>query len=264
MWEVLLEWLASVLGLTARPRSGQLVVACLVVGVLGLVGIELWGPSGLIVPAGIVLLTAGAVRQVAGARDALWRAACLTLDAPLQQPAPVMLTGAMAPSARALAHLGAAVDDARRGHYTAANDALPRVDRSLLRPEEIRLFDAVRAMISLGLGDTGTAAKLAVAALPTGSEEIDAHLGRAVITEAWSAPERLRVIHADWENKGIAADQDGTLARLHRLTRLRIDARFLDDVGAAEARMLSSEARAVGDEDFAADLEARAHDSAYR
>ena len=68
----------------------------------------------------------------------------------------------------------------------------------------------------------------------------------------------------DWDGNGIAPDQDGALARLHRLSRVRIDTRFLDDLTAAEARTLSSEARAVGDEDFAADLEARAHESAYR
>lgn len=264
MSEIVLEWCAGLFGLTVHARRGRLFMVCLVVGVVGLIGIELWGPAGLVVPGAMVLLAAGAARQVAGARDALWRAACLTLDAPLQQPAPVALTGAMPPSARALCQLGAAVDDARRGRYGAASEMLHRVDRALLRPEESRLVDAVRAMISLGLGDPRTAAKHATAALPTGSEEIDSHLGRAVIAEAWNTPESLRVIHADWDSKGIAPDQDGTLGRLHRLTRLRIDARFLDDVSAADARTLSSEARAVGDEAFAADLEARAHDSAYR
>ncbi|MEP7126537.1 MAG: hypothetical protein ABJE95_36740, partial [Byssovorax sp.] len=144
------------------------------------------------------------------------------------------------------------------------NDALPRIDRARLRPDEARLLEAVRALISLGLDDAGTAAERARLAIPTGSDEIDAQLGRAVIADAWQHRDRLRIIQADWENKGIAPDQDGTLARLHRLTRLRIDERLIEGVGAVEARALSTEARAVGDEDFAADLEARARDRAYR
>lgn len=167
-------------------------------------------------------------------------------------------------TARAVRVLGVAVDDVRRGRVAAANDALPRIERSLLRADEARLLDAVRAMISLGLGDTRKAAQIAAAALPTGSEELDACLGRVLIAEAWNEPARLRGIQADWSTKGVAPDQDNALSRLHRLTRLRIDLRLLDNVGAAEARALSTEARAVGDEDFAADLEARARESAYR
>lgn len=170
----------------------------------------------------------------------------------------------MPATARALRRLGDAVNDVRRGRYEVALEAIPRIDRALLRVEEIRLLDAVRAMISLGLDDRRTAAQLAATALPTGSEDLDACLGRVVIAEAWNTPESLRDIQADWGSRGVAPDQDGTLARLHRLTRLRIDERLLDDVGAAEARVLSDEARAVGDEDLAADLEARAHESAYR
>ena len=264
MVEVLLEWAARLLGLTARPRTGQLLTACAIFAVFALLTLELWGPAGLLVPAALLLLVGSAARDVAEARDSLWRAAHLRLDDPRQPKARASSLRAVGATAATLHHLGAAVDDARRARYDAATDALAPIDQSLLRAEEIRLVAAVRAMISLGLDPTRAAAEQAALAIPTGSEEIDAQLGRAVITSAWSEPERLRVIHADWENKGIAVDQSGTLARLHRLARLRIDARFLDDVGAAEARALSSEARAVGDEDFAADLEARAHGRAYR
>lgn len=265
MWEVLLEWSAGVLGLTARPRTGQLVVACVVIGCFALMMLEVWGIAGLLVPAAVIAVVGNAAREVAAARDSLWRAAHLHLDDPRQTPenAPPSL-GAKPASATTLQLLGVAVNDARRARYGAANDALPGIDRALLRPDEVRLLDAVRAMISLGLDDAITGAQRAALAIPTGSEEIDAHLGRAVIAAAWSKPAQLRVIQADWDSRGITPDQDGTLARLHRLTRLRIDERLIENVGAVEARALSSEARAVGDEDFAADLEARARDRAYR
>lgn len=264
MWEVLLEWFASVLGLTARPRSGQLVVACVIVGVFALMMLEVWGLAGLLFPGAVIAVVGNAAHEVAAARDSMWRAAQLELDDPRQTPALASSLSARPATATTLHQLGVAVNDARRARYDAANDALPRIDRALLRADEARLLDAVRAMISLGLGDTRTAAQVAVAALPTGSEELDMLLGRTVIADAWQQPDRLRIIQADWDSKGIAPDQDGTLARLHRLTRLRIDERLIEGVGAVEARALSTEARAVGDEGFAADLEARARDRAYR
>jgi hypothetical protein len=235
--------------------------------VIAITGVEIWGVPGLFAVLALVGFTASTALPVIRAREALWRAASLALDDADQEPrasSELFSIIAVAPTALTLRLLGNIVNNVRRGAFLEANDALIRVNRALLRPEEARLLAAVRALISLGVGDLRTAAKTAAGALPTGSEELDACLGRAMVTDAWNEPERLRVIHATWEDEGIAADQDGTLARLHRLTRLRIDARFLDDVGAAEARALSSEARAVGDEDFAADLEARAHDSAYR
>lgn len=264
MWEVLLEWSAGVLGLTARPRTGQLVIACIVIGAFSLMMLEVWGIAGLLVPCSVIAVVGNAAREVAAARDCLWRAAHLHLDDPRQTPAIAASLSARPATATALHLLAAAVNDARRARHDAANNALPRIDRALLRADEARLLDAVRAMISLGLDDTITGAQRAALAIPTGSEEIDAHLGRAVIAAAWNKPAQLRMIQDDWESKGIAPDQDGTLARLHRLTRLRIDERLIESVGAVEARALSSEARAVGDEDFAADLEARARDRAYR
>lgn len=264
MWEALLDWCAGLFGLTVRDRKAGLILFCGALFLLGLTLSQRFGLAGWLFP-GIVLAGAAlGAREVTSARTTLRRAAQLPLDDPRQRPEPVDPAAKLGPTAAALHRLAAAVDDARRARHAAANEAIPTIVRALLRPEEGRLLDAVRAMISLGLGDTRTAAQLAVAALPTGAEEIDAYLGRAVITEAWNEPAQLRVIQADWDSKGIAPDQDGTLARLHRLTRLRIDERLLDGVGAAEARALSSEARAVGDENFAADLEARARESAYR
>jgi len=265
VWEILLEQCASLLGLTVRRSRGALVVACIVLGAFNLIAIELWRTNGLVITLGLLAFAAMVGLQVAGARDALWRAACLPLDDP-RQPPPDLATfkDHLPPTAHALRRLGTALDDVRRGRYTVANDALPRIDRALLRAEELRLFNAVRAMISIGLDDLPNAAQLANAALPTGSEELDMHLGRAVIAEAWHQPERLRAIHAAWDGAGIAPDQDGTLGRLHRLTRLRIDERLLEGLDATEARTLSSEARAVGDEDLAADLESRARARAYR
>lgn len=264
MWGLLLEGCVRIFGLTARPRADQLVGACLGLALLGLLCLEVWGPAGLLVPASLLLLGAAAALQVVQARDAAWRAASLHLDDPRQRPDPSAIKSAVTPTADTLRRLGVALDDVRRGRYAAAHEALPRIERAHLRPDEARLLDAAHALTALGLGNMRVAAQHAAAAIPTGSEELDASLGRAVLAESWSEPERLRVIQTEWESAGITPDQDGALARLHRLTRLRIDVRLLEDVSATEARALSTEARAVGDEDLAADLEARARENAYR
>ncbi|MFS8067408.1 MAG: hypothetical protein ACMG6S_13690 [Byssovorax sp.] len=264
VWEMLFEGCARIFGLTTRSRSLLLVAACLGLALVGVLGLEIWGRAGLLAPAALVLLGGAVALKVVEARDAAWRAACLPLDDPRQLPRPAVVTSPLAPTAVALHRLGIALDHVRRARYVAAHEALPRIDRSLLRPEEARRLDAVRALIALGLGDTRTAAQHAAAAIPTGSEELDACLGRAVIAESWHQPDRLRAIETEWSRAGIAPDQDSTLARLQRLTRLRVDVRLLEGVSAIEARALSTEARAVGDEELAADLEARARKSAYR
>lgn len=264
MWESLLEWCAGLFGATVRERNAELGAFCLTLFAVGSTLMLRWGLEGWLVPALLIAFAANAAREVNRAREAVWRAASLPLDDPRQAPFRDHEAQLIATTAHALHRLAAVVDDVRRGRFTAANDALIVITRGLLRAHEARILDATRAMISLGLGDTRTAAQLAVAALPTGSDELDTCLGRVVIADAWNEPARLRVIEATWDRQGIAPDQDGVLARLHRLTHLRIDERLLDGVGAAEARALSSEARALGDEDFAADLEARARESAYR
>lgn len=264
MWEALLDWCAGLFGLTVRDRKAGLLLGCGALFLLGLTLSQRLGLKGWIIPGFVLAGAAFAALEVTSARNTMLRAAQLHLDDPRQRPAPVEPAAKLGLTATSLHRLATAVDDVRRARYAAANEVLPGIDRDLLRPEDARLLDAVRAMISLGLGDTRTAAQLAALAIPTGSEELDTCLGRVVIAEAWQEPTRLRVIQADWDSKGIDPDQDGTLARLHRLTRLRIDEGLLEGVGAIEARALSSEARAVGDEALAADLESRARESAYR
>ena len=121
--------------------------------------------------------------------------------------------------------------------------------------------DAVRAMISVGLGATDRAARQAVTALPTGSHDLDVTLGRTMITEAWNDPARLRAIRAAWERAGVVT---GPLERLTRLMRLRIDTQGIEQIEAQEARDLSDEARAIGDDELAAELSARGRPNAYR
>ncbi len=264
MWEALLDWCAGLFGLTVRDRRAGLILSCGALFILGLTLSQRVGLKGWILP-GIVLAGAAfAAFEVTSARNTMRRAAQLHLDDPRQLPHPVDPEAKLGLTATALHRLATAVDDVRRARYAAANEALPSINRDLLRPEDARLLEAVRAMISLSLGDTRTAAQLAALAIPTGSDELDTCLGRVLIAEAWQEPAQLRVIQADWDSKGIDPDHDGTLARLHRLTRLRIDERLLDGVGVIEARALSTEARAVGDESLAADLESRARESAYR
>ncbi len=149
----------------------------------------------------------------------------------------------------------------RRARYAEAGGLVPQIHRDLLRSEELQLLDAVRAMISMGLGSTHRAAQQAVAALPTGSEELDACLGRTVISDAWDDPVRLRAIGAAGERAGVVR---GPLGRLLGLVRLRIDTRGLEEIKAPEARELSDEARAIGDDELASELDARPRPNAYR
>jgi hypothetical protein len=202
-----------------------------------------------------------AARQVGAARDAVWRAACLGLEDPRQRPSLTMRGHAVAPTVLSLVRLAEAVDLVRRSNFTAAIELVPLIERDLLRPEEAHLVDAVRAMISIGLGATDRAARQAVTALPTGSEDLDVTLGRTMITEAWNDPARLDAIRAAWLRAGVGA---GPLDRLTRLTRLRIDTRGMEGLAAQEAKELSDEARAIGDEDLAAELDAKGRQNAYR
>ena len=48
MWELVLEWFAELLGLTVRQRSGQLFIASIAAGLLGLICLEVWGEAGLL------------------------------------------------------------------------------------------------------------------------------------------------------------------------------------------------------------------------
>lgn len=247
-------------GVTVKSRLGQLVLYSLGVLLLGVVLSARWGLGAWVVPALLLALAVTTARQVSVARDEVWRAACLELDSPRQRPE--ALGERLVPATAAtLARLAEAVDLVRRGRYVEANELVPRVDRDLLRNEEAQLLEAVRAMISMGIGSTSRAAQQAVAALPTGSEELDVCLGRTVVSDAWQDPARLGAIYAAWERAGVAA---GPLLRLKQLVRLRIDAELLDSVPAPEARLLSDEARAIGDDELAAELDARSRPTAYR
>ena len=67
-----------------------------------------------------------------------------------------------------------------------------------------------------------------------------------------------------WQDAGVSPDAATPLARLERLVRVRVDPALLDELAAADAHDLAGEARAIGDEDFATELEARSRANAYR
>jgi hypothetical protein len=260
VWEIILEWCAGIFGGTVKSRLGQLVLFSFVLLALGVVLSVRWGPEAWAVPALIVALTVVAARQVSEARDEVWRSACQDVDGPRRHPLEGLRGRVLAPTAASLYRLAEAVHCVRLARYAEANELAPHVHRDLLRPEELQLLDAVNAMVSMGLGATHRAAQQAVAALPTGSEALDACLGRTVISDAWNDPVRLRAIGAAWERAGVVR---GPLGRLLGLVRLRIDTQVLDEIQAPEARELSDEARAIGDDELASELDARSRPNAY-
>jgi len=260
VWEIVLEWCAEMFGATVRSKGGQLVVFCLGLFVLGLVFFVRWGVAGWALPAILIALSWAAARQVASARDAVWRAACLSVDDARQRPEEAS-TRILAPTTGSLCQLAHAIDEVRRGLYVAANERIVLIERRLLRPEELQLLDAVRAMISVGLGATARAAQQATLALPTGSDELDTCLGRTVVSEAWNDADRLTAIEAAWDRAGVSR---GPLSRLRSLVRIRLDGAELDTMPTPEVRELSDEARAIGDDALAAELDARSRPAAYR
>src|SRR5262249_21172378 len=145
-------------GATVRSKLGQLVLFCLALFALGVFLALRWGYVGWVVPALMVAFAVGAARQVAAARNEVWRAACLALDEPRQRPRAGRV---LAPTAASLLRLAEAVDAVRRGRYAEADERVPQIQRDLLRPEELQLLDAVRAMVSMGLGSKGRAAQQA-------------------------------------------------------------------------------------------------------
>jgi hypothetical protein len=257
--ELLLEWCAEIFGVTVRSKLGQLVLFALAMFCLGLFLSIRWGIGAWFLPAVMVALSVAAARQVAAARNEVWRAACAPLAG--ERAAPHELRGALAPTAASLMWLAEAVDAVRRGRYVIANERVPQIDRELLRPEELQLLDAVRAMVSMGIGSTERAAQQAVVALPTGSDELDTCLGRTVVSDAWNDRGRLVAIQRAWDRAGVEA---GPLSKLRGLVRIRLDDGHLDRVPPPEARELADEARAIGDDDLAAELDARSRPTAYR
>lgn len=244
MWESLLELAAGMFGVTVRSRLGQLVLFCAALFVLGVTLGVRWGLVGLGVPAVFLALAVAGARQVMAARDAVWRAACLPLDAPRQVP-PSPRGRVLALTTSTLLRLAAAVDRTRRGRFAEARELIASVRAYLLRPEEARLVGAVRLAL---------VAELAPA-------DCDTAPGRALLAEAWGEPDMLRAIHAAWARAGVS---EGPLARMAALTRVRIDTRVLEQVAAPEARDLAEEARALGDEALAAELDERGRSTAYR
>lgn len=258
VWEPILEWCAGMFGVTVRSRLGQLIAFSLFLFLLGLTLFVRWGLVGWVVPGVIVAFSVAAARQVTAARNEVWRAAGEVLE-PGEMPEE--RTGRLlAPTASTLVRLADAVRAVRRGRYAEAAERVPEIERNLLRPEEVHLLDAVRAMVTMGAGASERAAQQAVAALPTGSAELDACLGRTVVMSAWNDPARLDAIQRAWDEAGV---EGGPLSRLRSLVRIRLDAGALDRVETPEARELSDEARAIGDDELAAELDVRSR-AAYR
>jgi hypothetical protein len=260
VWELILEQCADMFGATVHSRLGRLVLFVAIVFVIGLVLAARWGFGSLVVPIGMLALAVLAARQVSRTRDGVWRAACFELDEPGQEPEDV--TGQiLAPTAASLGRLAMSVDRVRRARYAEANEIAQNIHRDLLRAEEAQLLDAVRAMISLGLGERGRAASQAAIALPTGSADLDTTLGRTLIMDAWGNDARVFAILSAWQRAGIT---HGPLARLSTLMRVRIDTSLLDEIDPPVARELADEARAIGDDGLASELDARARITAYR
>jgi hypothetical protein len=260
VWALLAEWCADAFAATNRDRTRLAVVIGLAASA------PLWARWGWrgVVPVTLLAVVAFVVaRDVVKARASVESAAHLPLADPRQEPEEA--GGREDPLAAhttvALRRLAAAINAARRGRYMEAHDLVPRIDRARLRAREIQLLDAVRAMVSIGLGDDHRAAQQAIEVLPTGSDELDACLGRAIIADAWTSPDRLRVIDSAWTQAGVELDGQGALTRLRRLVRVRTGQRELDQLATAEARALCDDARAIGDEELAVELDLQARQS---
>jgi hypothetical protein len=264
MWGLLIESFAEAFGVTRRTRPHVFIAVTGLSLLLTAVSFAEGGPRALVAVGLLLVIGVGAAVQVLVARRALWEAARLRLDDARQRPARRGDDRDLCPTARALYLLAAAVDDARRDRFADAAHAFESIDRGRLRPEEERLLDAARALVSLGLGDPRRAAQHAARALPTTSEDMDAHLGRTLVSDAWSSSERLRSIDDEWAASGVARGVKRPLPRLRALLRLRIDASAIEGIEPWEAKELADEARAIGDEALAADLEARVRPAAYR
>jgi hypothetical protein len=261
VWSILREWCADLVAVTRRGRSVPLVAfVAAVVLTFGLVVLRRAGGStGTILPLLLlVVLVPLAAYQVVAARRRLHRAACLPLSDPQQPPIWHGHVEYAAPTAVTLYRLAAAVDSVRRAKHAEANDLLPTIDRDLLRDDEQRLLSGLRAMITLSLGDPSRAAQQAIGVLPTGSDDIDAALGRLVLADAWRAEARLMAIESAWREAGVDGTGDSPLDRLQRLVKLRYDASELQKVNPRDAALLLEEAYAVGDDQLRSELHALA------
>lgn len=262
MWPLVSEWCADVLAGTARGyRLVRGLAALLAATALILAFMARWGLVGAVPPLLLIGVLMMAGRDVFVARERLWRAAVLPLDTPRQLPDWDGDARLAAPTAVALNRLAIAVDAARRSQYVEASEIVHVIDRRLLRPGEVAMLEAVRALICVGLGDTARAAQLAVLALPTGARDVDVPLGRAVLADAWGDTRRLSAVDEAWQAAGVRSGGVETLATLRALVHVRIDPQAVERLRPIEAAALSDEARAIGDDDLAADLAARARRS---
>ena len=264
MWAFLVEWCADVVATPTRSRTRFAVTVGLFF-VLSSPPLMRWGWRGLLPLALLAAVGFVVARDLNEARALVERAALLSLNDPNQRPPELHNVPRLSPTVTALHYLAVAIDAARRGQYREAHDLVPRIERVRLRPWELQLLDATGAIISIGLGDNHRAARQAILALPTGSDDLDASLGRAILAAAWTNPARLRVIELVWHKAGVDLDGRTTLTRLRRLVRIRTGQQDLDQLTSEEARALSEDARALGDEELAADLTLQArHLRSYR
>lgn len=256
VWETLMELCAGMLGATQRKRTGALVLFNVALCLLTLRLVLVEGPLALVVPLLATVAIALPPVHVILTRSRLWRTAGLTLDTAAQRPPAEggALGGHTSRSLRALTIL---VDRVRHGDHAGAEELVREVDRDLLRPEELALLDAARSLIlAVGLGGAGRVARRAVL-----GADADVSFARTLFAGAWRDGDRLVALLGAWP---AAPAQRGTYARLPRLARLASAPEDLRGVERAEARELAEEARALGDDGLAAELDALARPAAYR
>lgn len=259
MWGFLSEWLLGFVVLPWRLRAGQSVLRGVfgwLFGIAILAGVATERLVFAVIP--LLVVVFGSL-NVASAYRALERAAVLDLDDP--QEAPLGRRRRLpffSPTARSLFSLALVVDAVRRGQTRLAETFVGRVDQSLLRAPELRLFEAARALVLLGQGEKTKASQKAIAALPTGSEDLDLLLGRLVVESAWGTPIRLFKIDDAWRLAGVPLDGGTSLSWLRRLIGLRLSEAEVEQAPLSrdELRALAVEAHAVGDETLAHRLEA--------
>lgn len=236
---------ASVVGLVLGG------VAAIAVGALLHAAVAIGGGAGFLV------LSAHQLRALGRARRELARRAAA---APAALPPLRLDHGEVLaiPEVVATRYVTVAIDAARRGDFALADDAIRHVERDLVASADLRLLAAARALVCLGLGDEERAARLAVLAVPTRSEALDARLARSVVSRTWSSTARLAAVDRAWAEAGVLASRDDVLGRLRRLVRVRVDPALVDELPPREAALLAEEARAMDDGELAARLRARA------
>ncbi|MFO0588925.1 MAG: hypothetical protein U0441_15350 [Polyangiaceae bacterium] len=260
----LLEGGAALFGVT-RQRSCLFVALVLgAASVFSLISFAEGSLVGFAVGAALLLVCAGSALRILRTRAALWRTATLPLSDPAQRPKQRSPQSIEMPTDLSLFALAWAVDQVRRGALVETEYALASVERGRLLPAEERLLDATRALVALGKGDGRAAVDLAKECLPSGSEAMDAALGRAIVASAWADPERLASIDHAWGSQGVTADGREPMPRLRAIVRLRFDTSAIEKLTPDEATALADEARAIGDEGLAADLVSHVRQQPYR